>query len=170
MIILADFSVIKPDFGLIFWASFIFLLFWGLLAAFAFRPIISALKKREDDIQTSLDQAKNAKEEMANLKAENEKLLNEAREEKARILKEAKDAGEKIIKEAKEKAKLEAQKIVTTAKTEIENQRMAAVIDIKNQIGNIAIDVAEKILKKELAQDKAHSDFVKELISEAKLN
>ena len=170
MIYLADFSVIKPDFGLLFWSTVFFLLFWLIMARFAFRPIASALKKREDDIQDSLDEAKKARQEMANLKSENEQLLIQAREERAKILREAKEAKDSIIKEAREKAKEEAKKIVASAKTEIENQRMAAVIDIKNQIGNIAIEVAEKVLRKELSGDQSQEAFVKTLVDEVKLN
>ncbi len=58
MIFLADFSVIKPDFGLIFWTTIIFGLFWLLIGKYAFKPIANALKVREDEIQGSLDEAK----------------------------------------------------------------------------------------------------------------
>ena len=94
VLFLADFSVIRPDPGLILWTSVIFILVWGILGRMAFRPIQDALKKRESDIQNSLDEAKRAREDMANLKAENEQLLIEAREERAKILKEAKEAKE----------------------------------------------------------------------------
>ena len=108
MIFLIDLSVLKPDVGLIAWTILIFALFWGLMAKFAFRPIINALKKRKSDIQNSLDEAKRVREEMAKMKAENEELLAQAREERAKILKEAKEAGDRIVAEAKDKAKEEA--------------------------------------------------------------
>ena len=103
MIFLADFTVIKPDFGLLFWTTIIFLLFWFIIGKFAFRPIAEALKERERDIQDSLDEAKKARQEMANLKSENEALLAQAREERSKILKDAKDARDNIINEAKDK-------------------------------------------------------------------
>jgi F-type H+-transporting ATPase subunit b len=170
MIFLADFSVIKPDFGLIFWTTIIFALFWFLIGKFGFRPIISALKQREDDIQNSLDEAKKARQEMANLKAENEELLIQAREERAMILKEAKQVKEKIIAEAKEKAKDEAKKIVETAKVQIENQKMAAITDLKNQVGIISIEIAEKLLKKELEKDASMKEYVTGLVKDIELN
>ncbi len=104
MIFLADFSVIRPEPGLLIWTLLIFLLFWFLMSRFAFKPIAEGLKKRETDIQDALDQAKKAREEMANMQAENEKLLAQAREERALILKEAKEAKEEIIAEAKDRA------------------------------------------------------------------
>jgi len=164
------FDVIKPDPGLILWTSVIFLLVWVTLGRMAFRPIQAALKKREDDIQGALDEAKKAREEMANLKAENEQLLVEAREERGAILKEAKEAKDSIINEAKEKAKDEAQKIVQNAKQEIENQRMAVLTEVKNQVGTMAIEIAEKVLRKQLEGAKDQEAFVNQLVDEIKLN
>jgi F-type H+-transporting ATPase subunit b len=167
---LADFSPIKPDPGLVLWTSVIFLLVWFVLGRFAFRPIQNALKQREKDIQSSLDEAKKAREEMANLKAENEELLAQAREERAKILKEAKAAKENIISEAKTQAKEEAQKIVANAKQQIEHQKMAALVEVKNTIGAMAVDIAEKVLRKDLENDKGQQDFVKRLVDEIEVN
>ena len=170
MFYLLDFNPTVPDVGLIFWSTIIFILFWGIVGRFAFRPISGALRKRETDIQTALDEAKKAKEEMAALQADNERILVEAREERARILKESKDAGDKIISESKDKAKEEAQKIVASAKLEIENQKKQAIDEVKNQVGNIALDIAEKVLRKELSNDSAQQDYVDGLVKDIKLN
>ena len=170
MILLADFSVIRPEFGLLFWTSVVFIVVWWLLGRFAFRPIQQALKDRETSIQESLDQARLAREEMASLKAENENILAQAREERAKILKEAKDVKENIITEAKVKAKEEAQKIVNNAKTEIENQKAAAMLDVKNQAGMLALEIAEKVIRKELKGDMEQEKYANSLVDEIKLN
>ena len=170
MIFLLDFTPIRPEFGLLFWSTIIFLLFWGIMGKYAFGPIKNALKKREGDIQDALDQAKNAREEMASLKAQNDQILIEAREERSKILKEAKEIKDSMIKEAKEKAKEEAQKIVTNAKSEIENQKQAALIDLKNQTGMMALEIAEKIIKKQLSGDSEQEKFANSLVDDIKLN
>ncbi len=170
MFFLADFSVIKPDPGLIIWTTIIFAIFWGLMAKFAFRPIANALKKRESDISDALNQAEEARQMMAEMKASNEDLLAEAREERTAILREAKDMKESIISEAKEKAKEEARKIVVSAKQEIENQKLAAVTELKNQAGMLAIEIAERVIKKELKGDAEQEAFVNSLVNEIKLN
>lgn len=170
MIYLADFSVLKPDPGLFFWTTVIFLLFWLILGKLAFGPIAKALRKRENDIQNSLDEAKKAREDMSKLIAKNEQLLAQAREERSKILKEAKEAKDNIVQEAKVQAKEEARKIVTNAKQEIENQRMAAIIDLKNQFGIIALEIAEKVLRKELKSDANQEKFVNKLVDEIKMN
>jgi len=170
LFVLLDFSPIKPDLGLILWTSLIFGLFWWILSKMAFKPMAEALKTREHTIQSSLDEAKKAKEEMASLKAENERILAEAREERAKMLREAKESGNKMISEAKDKAKLESNKIISEAKVEAGNQKMAALTEAKNTIGSMALDIAEQVVKKELKTNKDHVSFVKKLVKEAKLS
>lgn len=170
MIYLAGFSPFQPTPGLALWSLVIFLLFWWMMKKYAFKPMMNGLKKREESIATALQEAEKAREEMANLKAENEMILAEAREERAKILKEAKDTKNKIVTEAKEKAKEEAQRIVTTAKQDIENEKQAALIEVKNSVGNMATEIAEKIIKKELSGQADHESFVSKLVNEIELN
>ncbi|PSR14347.1 MAG: ATP synthase F0 subunit B [Bacteroidetes bacterium] len=168
--LLAEFSVIRPDPGLIFWTALIFIVLWGVLGRMAFKPIQNALTKRDNDIQEALDEAKRAREEMANLQAENQKILAQAREERSKILKEAKETKDQILKEAKEQARTEARKIVVSAQQEIENQRQIAVTELKNQVGQMAITIAEKVLRKQLTGANNQEAFVNTLVDEIKLN
>jgi F-type H+-transporting ATPase subunit b len=170
MFFLADFSVIKPDPGLLIWTTIIFGIFWFMMSRFAFKPIAESLKKREVDIQSSLDEAKRAREEMSHLQAENEKLLAQAREERSAILKEAKDAKDEIIAEAKERANAEYKRKVESAIQDIENQKMAAMVALKNQAGQMAVDIAEKLLRKELSNKAEQESFAKSLAENIKLN
>ncbi len=167
---LLEFNPIKPDFGLIFWTTLIFLIFWFLMSRVAFTPIKNALKKRENDIQDALDQSKKAREELATMKADNAKMQAQANEERAQILQQAKDMKNSIITEAKDKAKDEANKIVANAKLEIDNQRKAAVTDIKNQAGIMAIEIAESLLKKNLKGDAEQEGLVNTLVDKFNLN
>ncbi len=165
-----NFSPIKPDVGLLLWTSIIFGLFWLLVGKFAFGPIRDALKKRSTDIQDALDQAEKAKEEMANMKAENEKILGEARAERALIMKEAKETKEEIIKEARNTANAEANKILANAKVEINNQKKSAINEVKNMTGQMAIEIAEKVLRKDLSGNTEQNSLVDNLVNELNLN
>jgi len=140
------------------------------MSKFAFGPIAEALQKRESDIQDAIDQAKKTREEMQNLKAENEQLLAKAREERAKILQEAKDLKNAMIAEAREKAKQEASTIVQNAMNDIENQKKAAIAEIKNEVGSMALSIAEKVIRKELAGNAEQESFVNNLVKEIKLN
>jgi len=170
MLLKVDFSVIKPDPGLLFWTTVIFLLFWYLMSKFAFKPIGAALKQRETDIQNALDEAKKAREEMSHLQAQNEVLLAQAREERTAMLKEAKDAKDEIISEAKERANAEYKRKVESAIHDIENQKMAAMVDLRNQAGQLAIEIAEKVLRKELGNKADQEAYAKGLVDQIKMN
>ncbi len=169
-LLLAEFTVIQPAFGLFFWTLLIFIIVYFALGRLAFRPIQNALKKREDDIQHSLDEAKRAREDMQNLTAENERLLAEAREERTRMLQEADQERRRMIEEAKDEARKEANKLVTNAKQDIENQRMAAITDLKNQVGIMAVTIAEKILREKLATESDQEQYVAKLVDDIDLN
>lgn len=140
------------------------------MAKVAFKPIAQALETRENDIQDALDSAKTAKEEMSNLKAENEKLLVVAREERSKMLKEAKDTKNQIIADAKDTAKGEASRIMVQANQDIENQKKAAMMEVKNEVGAIALSIAEKVIKKELAGNAEQESFVNALVKDINLN
>lgn len=170
MIFLADFNPIKPEFGLFFWTTLFFILFWWLIGKYAFKPITESLKKREGDIQDAIDTAKKTREEMNTMKAENEKILAEAREERAKILVEAKDTKNSIINEARDKAKEEASKVINSAMLDIENQKKTAMIEVKDQVSKLALEIAEKIIRKELQSNPDQQAFAKKLVDDLNLN
>jgi F-type H+-transporting ATPase subunit b len=163
-------ELLKPEFGLFFWTLCIFLVILFILSKFAWKPIVAALKEREEGIHTALKSAENARAEMANMAADNQRILNEAKEEKTKIIREAKDASERMRAQAADIAKTEAAKIIADAKREIENQKNAALVDIKNQIGNLATEVAEKMIRKELKKDGEQMNYVNQIVGEIKLN
>ena len=169
MIILAN-SLTTPAIGTVVWTTLIFCLFFFLLAKFAWKPILSAIKARDELIKGSLEAAEKAKDEMVKLQSDNEEILRKARKEREAILSEAKELKEKIIVEAKEKANIEAQKSVTQARQQIQAEKTAAINDIKKQVAELSVTIAEKILKKELANKGEQEKIVDTLIDEIKLN
>lgn len=163
-------ELVTPSIGLIFWQTLTFLIVLFILAKFAWKPILGSLKEREDSIDEALSAAKKAKEEMLLLSSNNEKLLQEARLERDRTLREAQTAANNIINEAKEKAGAEGQRIIETARVAISNEKQAALTEVKNLAANLSIEIAEKILKRELSDEKAQKELVNEFIKEANLN
>lgn len=170
MILLDKYALITPDPGLVFWTTLVFVILWILLGKFAFKPIASALKAREESIDNALQEAEKARDEMKALQADNQKLLDEAKEERNRIIKEANEVKDSIVSDAKEAAKKEATKVLEDARAEIENQKQSAIADLKNQAGLLAVNIAEKIIKKELDDNTAQQDFVQQEIQDFKLN
>jgi len=163
-------QLLTPGLGLIIWTFLAFVIVYLILKRFAWPAIVGGLKKREQSIADSLATAERVREEMAQMKSENEELLAQAREERAKLLKEARETKDKIINEAKEQAKAEASKIISESQAAINVQKMAALTDVKNQVGKMVIEISEKILRKELEAKEAQEKYIKELVNEVKLN
>jgi len=163
-------DLVKPDIGLLFWMLLSFLIVLFLLKKFAWKPILSALKEREDSIKESLNEADKARQTMANLKADNENLIREARAERDGILKQAMEVKNEIIADSKGKAKEEAGNILKAARETIHNEKMGAIIELKNQVATLSIEIAEKVLTDELSSIDKQKKLVDKLLKDVNLN
>ncbi|MCX8532302.1 F0F1 ATP synthase subunit B [Chryseobacterium luquanense] len=163
-------ELLTPSIGNIFWTAVVFLLLVLLLKAFAWKPILSAVKEREDNIQNALNQAKLAKKEMEDLKADNERIMREAKIERDAILKEAREIKDRIVAEAKDAAKSEGDKLIEAAKQTINAEKNAAMADIKSQIGTLSVNIAESILKQKLENNEAQNELVQNYLNKSNLN
>ena len=162
--------MIEPGIGLLFWMTLTFLILLFLLAKFAWKPILAAVNEREVTIVDSLNQAKLAKLEVENLKAENEIIIREAKVQRDMILKEARDIKDRIVGEAKDVAKIEGDKMIESARQTIQAEKTAAVADIKSQIGTLSVSIAESILKQKLDNDGAQDALVANILNSSNLN
>lgn len=163
-------DLLLPESGLVIWQLVIFLGLFFLLAKFAWKPILSSLKEREESIQQALDSAESAKKEMASLKADNEILLRETREERDKILRDAREAGNRIHDQAQADAKKNADRLIEDAKAVIQTEKNAALRDVKEQVAMFSLEIAEKLIKKNLSDDKAQKELANTFIKDLKLN
>ena len=158
------------SYGLFFWQAIILVILIVLLAKFAWKPILAALAAREEGISNALLDAENAKKEMQNLKADNEKLLAEARAERDAMIKEAREIKEKMIADAKSEAQAQGEKMIESAKATIESEKNAAMAELKNQVSSLSLEIAETLLKGELSNKEAQTKLVEKMLGDAKLN
>jgi len=163
-------DLILPSSGLIIWQLIGFLALLFILMKFAWKPILETLEERESSIDDALKAAEQAKAEMANLKSENEKLLQEARIERDNILKTANDASAKMIEDAKQAAISEGARMIENAKAVIENEKKAALTEVKNQVAQLTLEVAAKLLRKNLSSDAAQQELVEGMVKDINLN
>lgn len=159
-------ELLTPDTGTIIWTFISFLIAFLILKKFAWKPILNALKERENNIANALSAADRAKMEISKLQADNEKLITEARLERDRIIKEARDLKESIISDAKDQAKEEAKKMIEEAKEIIKNEKTAAINDLKKQVAELSIVIAEKILTQELSDPDKEKDLINRSLNE----
>ncbi|MBU4537943.1 MAG: F0F1 ATP synthase subunit B [Weeksellaceae bacterium] len=156
--------------GLFIIQTVIFLILLFVLRKFAWKPIMDAVNEREVTIVDSLNQAKLAKQEVQNLKAENEVIIREAKVERDNILKEAREIKDRIVGEAKDIAKAEGDKMIEQARQSIQAEKSAAMSEIKNQIGVLSVTIAESILKQKLDNDSAQNALVENILNKSNLN
>ena len=158
------------SFGLFFWQMTLFLLLLLSLRKFAWKPILSALDDRENGIKDALTSAENAKKEMQNIQADNERILKEARAERDEMMKDARTIKESMLTEAKDEAKAEATKILEAAQDAIQSEKQKAISELKTQVAELSVGIAEKVIRKELANDKEQSALVAQLLKEVTIN
>ncbi len=162
--------MLTPELGLIFWQIVVFGILFFLLSKFAWKPIINSLKERDQSIDDALQMAAKTRQEMAELKSGNEKLVAEAKAERDGIIKDAKVAADNMIAEAKAAA-IEAARIENDkARVAFENEKQAAIAMLRKEAASLTIGVAEKVLRKELSDKASQEKLVSEFISDAKLN
>jgi F-type H+-transporting ATPase subunit b len=155
-------ELLTPGTGLIIWQLIVFVGLFLLLSKIAWKPIISSLKERETSIQEALSTAERARLEMAQLKSDNEKLLKEAREER--------EAANRMKDEAQLDAKKAADKIIEEARAAINIEKQAALKEVKIQVAMFSLEVAEKLMKKNLADDKSQKELVEGYLKDIKVN
>lgn len=163
-------DLLTPSTGLFFWQLVIFISLFAILAKFAWKPILASLKEREESIQTALDSAERAKQEMAALQAGNEALLKQARDERDKILSAARQAATLLQEQIQTEAKKNADKLIADARSVINTEKAAALRDVKAQVALFSLQVAERLMKKNLSDDKSQKELIDSYIKDLKLN
>jgi len=169
MLLLAN-SLVSPGVGTIFWSVLIFVLFLLILSKFAWKPILSAVKARDEMIKGSLESATKAREEMLKLQSDNEAILRKAREEREGILREAREIRDKLISEAKGKAAEEAEKLVEKARAGIEGEKRKALSEIREQVADLSIEIASRLLGEKLKQSGEQEKLIDNYLKEIDFN
>ncbi len=163
-------ELLVPEVGLVIFQTIAFLILMFVLAKFAWKPVLAAIKERELSIDDALNKAELAKLEMARLTTQNEELIKSARAERDLILKEAKTLKDSIINDAKHAAHTEGVKLIEKAKIEIENQKKAALSELKNQVSSLSLDIAERVLRSQLDDKSKQQALVTNLLKDVELN
>jgi F-type H+-transporting ATPase subunit b len=159
-------SLVTPGIGLLFWmlVSFSILLF--ILKNFAWKPILSSIKDREKSIDQALKAAEKAREEMANITANNQKVLDEARLQSEKIISEAKEIALQMKEEASRKADEQAHKIVEDAKKQIVAEKQAAIQEMKQEMAKLSVQIASKVIGAELGTNEKHIKFINDSLND----
>jgi F-type H+-transporting ATPase subunit b len=163
-------ELVTPGLGLIFWTTFAFGTVLLILRKFAWRPILTAIKERENYIAASIRHSKKIERELADLDKTREKMLAEARNSAELIIKQAKKEGVEVIEKAQIQARKEANQIIDAAKNAIAAERKSAEREIREQIVLFSLEMAQKIINEEFKDVEKKNQYISNLLADIKLN
>lgn len=141
-----------------------FLLLLFILKRFLYRPILNAIKARQERIQRGLEEAEKASRRLAEAEAEAERILAEARAKAQEILAQASYEGNRLREEIVAQARAEASRILERARLEAEREKEMALAEVRRQAIDLAVLTARKIVGQAL-DEKAHRRIISDFLS-----
>ncbi|MBR5843920.1 MAG: F0F1 ATP synthase subunit B [Bacteroidaceae bacterium] len=159
-------ELFMPEAGLVFWMFVVFVVLFAILAKFAWPTITKMVDERASLIDKGVEYAEAAKASLEDSEAQARAILAEANRQQMEILQEAAQMKSQIIEEAKKAAAAEAKKLVDAAAISIEQSRKEAELQFRQEVSQFALTIAENIIRKELAGDKAQAEMVEQLLNE----
>lgn len=148
-----DNPLIQLDPGLFVWTILTFLILFGLLAKFAWKPLLKALSDREEKIRTSISKAEEAQTKLETLTSEGEIIIAKARSEAQSIIADGKTTADKLRSNIESKAKEKALSIIDQAGKQISAEKEKAIIEIRGEVATLSIEIAEKLIRKNLSKE-----------------
>jgi F-type H+-transporting ATPase subunit b len=131
-----------------------FLLVFGLLTVFLWRPLRNMLDSRSTTIAKGLEDAAAAASARQNAEAEAEKILAQARAEAAKTVEEARGRGDEVAKTIEVEARAEADKIRQEARVSAEAERNSELAGLRGQVASISVAVAQRLIGETLDQKR----------------
>lgn len=142
-----------------------FLILAFVLYKFLFKPLASFMEKRAEGIRHSLEEAKQAREEVARARAEYEESLRTARQEGAalrqRMERELGEERERAIQHSRE----EANRMISQARADIDQEVRRAKAELREETVNLSLTAAERLLQRSLTEED-HRRLAEEYIEE----
>jgi F-type H+-transporting ATPase subunit b len=148
-----DTPLVQPDPGLFIWTILTFLVLLGLLAKFAWRPLLQALEARQELIRKSLADAQQARGELERLNQQSAQILRESRVQAEAIIAQSRGDAERLREEMRQKAKGEAETIVRNAERQIQLETGRALQQIRREAADLSVMIASKLIQRNLSKE-----------------
>ena len=148
-----DNPLLRPDPGLFIWTILTFMVLVGLLARFAWRPLLQALEGRQETIRKALDDAEKAKKELERLHQESAQLIRQARVEGEAIIANSRSDAERLREEMRQKARAEADVLSKNAARQIQLETDRALQHIRHEAVDLSVMIASKLLQRNLTKE-----------------
>ena len=130
-----------------------FLIVAGLLAKFAYGPILKVLEERRQRIADGLANADKIKAELARTEASRLEILNKANTQANKLIEEARTAAARVLEQETQKAIATAEQIISKAREAAAADRSKMLSELRREVGNLVVDTTAKVTGKILTAD-----------------
>jgi len=140
-----------------------FVLLWIVLAKYLFRPVLSLLDAREQEVRQIFETAEKERSEAEKLRADYESRIAEIEAEaRAKIqsaIREGQIAKDEIIGEARARAEV----ILRQAQQDLAREREKVLMEIRQQAVDISLTAAARVIGEALDENR-HRKLIAEFI------
>jgi F-type H+-transporting ATPase subunit b len=136
--------------GLIIWTLVNFGLYLLILAKFGYKPLRTALERREQTIADALRSAELARAEAQRLLADADEQRKRAHAEMVELLRDARHQAERIVAKAAEEGERVKQDKLREAEREIERMIADARASLQREVAELALQATQKLLAQHL--------------------
>lgn len=159
-------SLLLPDMGLLFWMLLAFVVVFLVLRKYGFPVIVRMVDERKKLIDDSLREAEDTRKRVERIQQESDAILNEARGKQTAMLREMETLRQQLVEEARQAARQEGQRMMEETKRLVEEQKERAMDEMRQEVAKLAVAVAEKIVRKEVANDSQQMELVDKMLDE----
>jgi len=153
------------DLGLFFAQLVNFALVLVILWRLAWKPLLSVMESRRQEIARGLEHAEQAKAELAAANTERDHLIKDARHEARIMIDVSKVDAERERVEAAAALKMELDGQLTESRNVLERERNAMLRSVKSEIADLVVAATEKVSGQTVKGD-TQDKLVREAIAE----
>lgn len=135
------------------WTIVVFGAMLLILRQKAWGPILEGLKKREETIRSSLEEAKKTRIEMEKMRADFQRELAEAHQQIPKLMEDARKKAEEMGNDMRAKAAADIQAERQRLRHEVEMAKDQAIKEIWEQAANLATMISAKAIGRSLSDD-----------------
>lgn len=162
-------SVLNISPGLMIWTLFNFFILLFLIIKFAVKPIVKAIRSREESIRLSIENAQKANLESQQILQESKEKLRNAQNEMAEIIQKGRQQSEELIKKATDEAERVKRTKINEAAAEIERSKNLAIAELRNEVADLVVQATSKLLG-EIVDKEKHQQIIQSHIDKLQKN
>lgn len=154
--------MLELNFNLL-WMAFNLILWYILIKLFLLKPIQKVIDKRNELINSRLNDAENAKRDAYALKAKYEENIKGALDEKDKILDEARDSAKVEYDRILDEAHVKADNLLVSAKMKAREEHKRILRESDAEMAKLVLEATEKVMlsnRSDVTDQRIYDEFL----------